>query len=429
MRDERAAGALFSPIEEEHPMRRVTWTGVPLVLGLMLFAGISWWPQLTLSAQANVRLKPHPTPTATPSPSPSPTPVTGIWQVVPSPTIDVSHSTFGAKLNGVAVVSSTDVWAVGYGPLPGGAAYVKQTLIEHWDGASWSIVPSPNPRVKTYPQAELFSVFAVSANDIWAVGSYVNPSYFPSFTLIEHWNGTSWNIVPSPSPDSQLNELRSVAGVASNDIWAVGLAGDGGTFNPLRSLIEHWDGATWSVVSNPGVNDLFGVTALAASNVWAVAVHTSPNVTDIVEHWDGIKWANVSAPSMNANGGFISLRGIAAVSATDIWAVGDEQNLLTNMGSSLAEHWDGTAWTVSSASSLNSFFPAVTAPGSTDVWAVDGSGLMQTLHWDGTAWSLVSTPNPPPGGGLYGVTAVSSGNIWAVGWNGGSTLIEHFTQG
>jgi len=254
-------------------------------------------------------------------------------------------------------------------------------------------------------------------------------SYFPSFTLIEHWNGTSWSIVPSPSPDSQLNELRSVAGAASNDVWAVGLAGDGGTFNPLRSLIEHWDGASWSVVSNPGVNDLFGVTALAANNVWAVAVHTSPNVTDIVEHWDGIKWANVSAPSMNANGGFISLRGIAAVSATDIWAVGDEQNPLTNMGSSLAEHWDGTAWTVSSASSLNSYFPSVTAPGSTDVWAVDGSGLMQTLHWDGTAWSFVSTPNPPPGGGLYGVAAVSAANIWAVGWNGGSTLIERFTQG
>ncbi len=421
-------------------MRRLTWIGLPLVLGLLVLAGMSWWPQVTLSALASARSKPHSTPTATPlptptpspratpSPSPSPTPVTGTWQVVPSPTIDVSHSTFGAKLNGVAVVSATNVWAVGYGPLPGGAAYVKQTLIEHWDGASWSIVPSANPPVKTFPQAELFSVFALSAVDVWAVGSYENPSYFPSFTLIEHWDGISWRIVSSPSPDTQLNHLHSISGVASNDIWAVGLAGNGGTFNPLRSLIEHWDGAAWSVVSNPGVNELFGVTALAANNVWAVAVHTSPNVTDIVEHWDGTRWANVSAPSMNANGGTISLRGIAAVSATDIWAVGDEKNPLTNAGSTITEHWNGTAWTVSSEFSRNSYLPSVTAPGSTDVWAVDGSGLMQTQHWNGTAWSIVSTPNPPPGSGLYGVAAVSSGNIWAVGWNGGTTLIEHFTQ-
>src|SRR5713101_5582631 len=368
---------------EKRIMRRLTWIGLPLVLGLLLLAGMSWWPQITLSAQASARLKPHPTPTATPlptptpsptaTPSPSPTPVTGRWQVVVSPPIDVSHSTFGAKLNGVAVVTATDIWAVGYGPpLPGEAAFVKHTLIEHWDGISWGIVPSP-------------------------------------------------------SPDSQLNDLHSVSGVAGNDVWAVGLAGDGGTFNPLRSLIEHWDGASWSVVSNPGVNELFGVTALSANNVWAVAVHTSPNITDIIEHWDGTKWANVSAPSMNANGGTISLRGIAAISATDIWAVGDEKNPLTNAGNTITEHWNGIAWTVSSEFSRNSYLPSVTAPGSTDVWAVDGSGLMQTQHWDGTAWSIVSTPNPAPGSGLLGVAAVSSANIWAVGWNGGTTLIEHFS--
>jgi hypothetical protein len=420
-------------------VRRLVWIALPVVFGLLLLAGTSS-VQLTLSAEARSRPKPTPTPTATPpptptpsptaTPSPTPSPVTGTWQVVPSPTIDVSHSTFGAKLNGLAVVSASDIWAVGYGPpLPGEAAFVKRTLIEHWNGTAWSIVPSANPPVNTYPQAELFSVFALSASNVWAVGSYENPSYFPSFTLIEHWDGIGWSIVPSPSPDSQLNELRSIAGVASNDIWVVGLAGDGGTFNPWHSLIEHWDGAGWSVVSNPGVNELFGVTALAANNVWAVAVHTSPNVTDIVEHWDGTRWANVPAPSMNANGGAISLRAVAAVSATDIWAVGDEKNPLTNAGNTITEHWNGTAWTVSSEFSRNSYLPSVTASGSADVWAVDGSGLMQTQHWDGIAWSIIPTPNPPPGSGLLGVTAVSSGNVWAVGWNGATTLIEHFTQG
>ena len=97
-------------------MRRFTRIGLLLILGgLLLLAGMTWPPQIALSAQASARLKPTPTPspTATPSPTPTPTPVAGTWQVVPSPTINVSNSTFGAQLNGVAVVSATNLWAVG----------------------------------------------------------------------------------------------------------------------------------------------------------------------------------------------------------------------------------------------------------------------------------------------------------------------------
>jgi len=98
---------------------------------------------------------------ATPSTPPTHAAVTGSWQIVPSPAIDVSQSTFGAKLNAVGAVSATDVWAVGYGPpLPGEPRFVKRTLIEHWDGTAWSIVPSADPPVAT-PQAELFSVLSL----------------------------------------------------------------------------------------------------------------------------------------------------------------------------------------------------------------------------------------------------------------------------
>jgi hypothetical protein len=48
-----------------------------------------------------------------------------------------------ATLNVVAATSGKDVWAVGT-PIVGGAF---KTLIEHWDGAHWKIVPSPNPLV------------------------------------------------------------------------------------------------------------------------------------------------------------------------------------------------------------------------------------------------------------------------------------------
>ena len=419
---------------------------------LLLLAALSLWPQLTSSSTAFAGPKPKGTPTTTAtatataaptstptgSATPTPMPVNGSWQVVPGPVIDVSNSTFGARLNAVAVTSASDIWAVGFGPQPGGPAYAKQTLIEHWDGTSWSIVPSPNPPSSTYAQVELDGVVALAANDIWAVGYGENPSGTVSpvdITLIEHWDGTSWSIVPSPNPDQEVNELHAIAGVASNDLWAVGQRGEGGAACcPYESLIEHWNGTSWSVVPNPGLTALQGVSAVAANDVWAVGTPATGGGA-IIEQWNGTAWSTVAAPIANANGGGISLRAVTAVSATDIWAVGDQENPLIGEGGthdSVTEHWDGTAWTVVGLALQDSTLYGVTASGPGDAWAVDGGGLMRTQHWDGATWSVVSTPNPGTGSGLQGVAAVSSGDLWAVGWtntNGAYTpLIERFTQ-
>lgn len=417
---------------------------------LLLLAGLSLWPQMSSSSAAFARPNPKPTttptasatpsPAATPSasatPSPTPVPVTGTWQVVPSPAINVSNSTFGARLNAVAVVSATDIWAVGFGPQPGGPAYAKQTLIEHWNGTSWSIVTSPNPP-SAYSEVELDSVFALAANNVWAVGYGDNPPGVVSpldITLIEHWNGSNWSIVSSPNPDQDENQLHSIAGVASNDLWTVGGRGDGNTCCPYESLIEHWNGTSWSVVPNPGRTALQGVTAITANDVWAVGTPAAGGGA-IIERWNGAAWSTVAAPIANANGGGISLRAVTAVSATDIWAVGDQENPLIGEGGtydSVTEHWDGTSWTVVGLALQDSTLYGVAATGPADAWAVDASGLMRTQHWDGATWSLVSTPDPGTGSGLQGVAAVSASDIWAVGWTNTSgawtPLIEHFTQ-
>ncbi|HEU5368415.1 MAG TPA: hypothetical protein VFU69_08130 [Ktedonobacterales bacterium] len=358
--------------------------------------------------------------------------------MVPSPAIDVSTSTFGARLSAVAAVSATDIWAVGFAPVPGGPAYAEQTLIEHWDGTQWSIVPSPNPP-STYPKVELDSVFALASNDVWAVGFADNPSGVVSpfdITLIEHWDGTQWSLVPSPNPDPVSNELRSISGVASNDLWAVGErgAGAGDTCCPLLPLIEHWDGTSWSVVPNPGLAaGLFGVTALSATDAWAVGFNPSPvRSGDIIMHWDGTAWTNVAAPEEDANGDPFLLRAVTAVSATDVWAVGYLVDAQNNAYYSVTEHWDGTAWTLINLSIMDTVLNGVAASGPADAWAVDGSGLMQQQHWDGATWSVVSAPDLGNGSSLEGVVAISSGNVWAVGLtntNGAITpLIEHFTQ-
>src|SRR6266851_991175 len=130
--------------------------------------------------------------------------------------------------------------------------------------AVWSVVPSPSPGPSVN---DLNGVASISANDVWAVGDFINAQDIPR-TLIEHWNGTSWSVVTSPNGSKGSNFLFGVTAVSSTDVWAVG------EFNNTSTLTEHWNGHTWRVVSSPngGTRDnvLNGVTAVSASDVWAV---------------------------------------------------------------------------------------------------------------------------------------------------------------
>jgi photosystem II stability/assembly factor-like uncharacterized protein len=112
----------------------------------------------------------------------------GTWNVVPSPNGNESR---GSALRAVATVSATDVWAVGGGQLAG-----SKTLIEHWDGVQWSVVTSPNPG-SNYDILD--GVTAVSASDVWAVG-YDGNTGGVAQTLTEHWDGAQWSVVTSPNP-------------------------------------------------------------------------------------------------------------------------------------------------------------------------------------------------------------------------------------
>src|SRR5262249_28134816 len=111
------------------------------------------------------------------------------WNIVPSPSV----GTAGSGLNAVAVVSASDVWAVGFSTLFNTG--VRQTLTEQWNGTSWNVVASPD--VGTNSNV-LTAVAVVSATDIWAVG-YSTAASGVQQTLTEHWNGTSWNVVASPN--------------------------------------------------------------------------------------------------------------------------------------------------------------------------------------------------------------------------------------
>jgi len=72
-----------------------------------------------------------------------------------------------------------------------------KALIEHYNGTSWSIVSSPNP--SNADNTLLESVVSTSSGIAWAVG-YTSTNTGTNQTVIEQWNGASWNLVSSPNP-------------------------------------------------------------------------------------------------------------------------------------------------------------------------------------------------------------------------------------
>jgi hypothetical protein len=264
------------------------------------------------------------------------------WSVVPTPTVPTVS---GAALNGVAAVSAADVWAVG--DTSAFVGFGSNPVIEHWDGASWSLVSSP-----TIPQGgRLQAVTAVSSTDIWAVGTQ-----FPEMGLAEHWDGLSWSVVPMAPPNTfgLLQEMRAVSAASPTDVWAVGFASPVPAGPPSISQIEHWNGLSWSLVPSPNPlpvqNQLYGVVALSAANAWAVGWagytgSTGNQVITFIAHWNGMSWSTVSSPNPDPQDNI--LNGIAAVAGNQLWAVGyTGPPVDPNQGQTLVERWDGTQWRV-----------------------------------------------------------------------------------
>src|SRR5262249_51230748 len=117
-------------------------------------------------------------------------------------------------------------------------------------------------------------------SDIWAVGSFTSGA--SRFTLAEHWDGQRWSVVPSPNSADPINWLIGVSAAAPTDVWAAGFSSTAAQNGQSFTLIEHWDGASWirarspnAVLpgSQPSSNELFSVAAVSASDAWAVG-HT-----------------------------------------------------------------------------------------------------------------------------------------------------------
>ena len=375
----------------------------------------------------------------------APVPACQTWTAVPP----LNPGTQDNELESVNVLSGSDAWAVGVSHDSG----PEQTLTEHWDGSSWSVAPSPDPGGGNN---FLFAVRAASPVSVWAVGSFEDTSGLKVVTksLILHWDGIRWSQAKSPSPGNAFNGLNAVRAVSANDVWAVGSFSNGAG---SRSLTLHWNGTAWKRVSSPSpavVNNLNWVTSTSPADVWAVGeLSNTNNLTGaalrpgmhiaaraeprtFIVHWDGTRWSQVKSPSP---GNLDFLEGVGATSTSNAWAVGITSANDT-ADQTLILHWNGTAWKrVTSPdpagrhSDNDLFGVAITATNT--AWAVgsvDDTNNAQhalLLRWDGTSWQQAQIPPSGDRSGLSGVGASSSGNAWAVGTDvsgtTGQTLALH----
>jgi hypothetical protein len=339
------------------------------------------------------------------------------WRVVESANYDANSHT----LEDVVALAPDDAWAVGYHVL---ANSVNQTYVQHWDGNEWTVFPSPNFKVNDIAVSNsLHSVAAVSSDDVWAAGYFQTNT--ATWFLIIHWNGTQW----TTSSFGEGGELRGITAISSNDVWAVGSQE---VSNIGKTFTRHWNGTAWSTVSSPNVgtgsNFLYDVTTAPNGDLWAVGFYLTGNTSAslVLKHsQSGWTLDNIlPAPGPGSR----RLYGVAVAPGGAVWAVGYYANDEGIKQTFILRRLNGS-WTIIASPNVynehNELFDlAVVADN--NIWAVgynnaynnDQVKYALALHWDGSSWTAGQSASPSLFlNELHGVTVISGGEMWAVGYS------------
>ena len=350
------------------------------------------------------------------------------FQVVPTPNENVNSELFAASAS-----SPNDIWAVG------------QSTI-HFDGTKWTAFPAP--MIKGDNNSFLQGVVAISPSLAWAAGNVADGAH-PG-QVIEQWNGTKWSLFPSPKfGKKERANVFAMTSSSADDVWAIGSLVNLGT-GMVSSLFEHWNGMAWMATTAESNNEfLFGASADATNDAWAVGFHGADNIGTSAMHWDGTTWKSVATP--NVGEGTNKLNAVLALAPNDVWAVGSSTPVAPPKQAAtltLIEHFNGASWAIVPSPNVGPNSPnqsnrllGLTANSANDIWAfgsyfpADGSGHQMTLllHWDGTSWTIASSPSPAKGGFpcdlLWAGVVPASGNVWILGSGHDGSLAMHMTMG
>ncbi len=342
----------------------------------------------------------------------------GQWNPVETPN---PPGAIDARLQAVEVIAPWDVWAVGNYSAQVLSGYDQFTLAMHYNGTTWSIVPSPSPTpAEGLTHCDLRAVAAAAPNDVWAVGhkNFTGQGgYVGTRVLALRWNGSAWSEVPLPVPTQASSPFQGASGdslqdlavIAPNDLW---LVGKWYRFLPSDAVVWpgvalHWNGSDFEVFEPPLVSptanqQLSAVAAVSSDDVWAVG--SGGGDVSYIFHWDGSGWSHVPGPAPGTSN---ALSDVVALAADDIWAGG----YYSDPGGSapLLVHWDGSGWT------------QVATPAGGDDFAAFGPdhiltrGIGGLASWDGQSWTLQPDVAYVPWAGVFDMEPISPCEVWGVG--------------
>jgi hypothetical protein len=162
-----------------------------------------------------------------------------------------------------------------------------QTLAEVWNGSKWTVVPSLDPGSDDY----LYGVACSSVDFCVAVGSTQAAEQSVSQSLVELWNGTSWSVTSSPDPGTGSPTLYGVSCTSPSSCTAVGWNGE--------PLAETWDGSQWTIATTPNIGRavFYAVSCTARDACTAVGNSNSSGDRTLVESWNGSAWSVIASPN------------------------------------------------------------------------------------------------------------------------------------
>jgi hypothetical protein len=286
---------------------------------------------------------------------------------------------------------------------------------------------------------EIFRCWAVLLNVLVTLAFAVHPSR----AYAEAAGATlgTWQLVPTPSVPGVGQGLYGVTAISASDAWAVGDVYNQ-ALGDQQTLTQHWDGVRWQTVPSPSVrnayNHLTGVSGISSNDVWAVG-YTIDDRTyawqTLILHWNGTSWSIVRGARLRTS--YNALTRVWAVASDNVWAVG--YNGTDIKFHTLAEHWDGLSWKAIPTPAPGTYdaLYGIAGTSANDLWAAgyykEGNFTYKslTLHWNGRAWLEVDSPNTTGYNWFNGVAATAANDVWAVGYeyeDGGNAIAHPLIQ-
>ncbi|MBV8638236.1 MAG: hypothetical protein JO322_09140 [Candidatus Eremiobacteraeota bacterium] len=233
-----------------------------------------------------------------------------------------------------------------------------------------------------------------SVSDAWVITEL---SVNPATQQFEHFTSAGWHTVPPPvTPSFQNIQLRELAAIAPDDVWAAGVGINQPNGN--TALFFHWDGVAWSSVpSDPSLSHNFEIETIAGdapNDVWAIASSAPGNVPTVeLERWNGTQWSFVT--TIHGQNGFVGTQSrLQVFGPNDVWMMLGTPTPVNFGVAAVIAHWNGTGVTKMRLPPLNG-----TAPGpglfegtaSNDLWFAGGAGQSPYIARHTTSWSLYNT--------------------------------------